>query len=99
MLIKDVYLDSITYEQSSLAHYLYHLLAEQKISLDDKIDRLDFNQADHQKVAELIENNVLKFRKIGVYSLKMTQRILPLSLPAVSERPSNSIRKPFSNPH
>ncbi|MGM0877380.1 MAG: hypothetical protein ACQEWV_22265 [Bacillota bacterium] len=73
MIVKDLYLDSIRFEESSLAHYLHHLLEEQKISLDDNISKIDFDQADHQKVAEMIESNVLGFHKVGIYSLKMNQ--------------------------
>ncbi|MCM3654309.1 hypothetical protein [Metabacillus litoralis] len=73
MIVKDLYLDSIRFEESSLAHYIHHLLEEQKISLDDNISKIDFDQADHQKVEELIENNVLGFHKVGIYSLKMNQ--------------------------
>ncbi|WP_160724998.1 hypothetical protein [Bacillus sp. USDA818B3_A] len=71
MLVKDLYLYSLQYEESSLAHYIYHLLAEKKISLDDDESQLDLGQANHQKVAEMIEKNVLGFHKIRVYSLKM----------------------------
>jgi hypothetical protein len=73
VIVKDLYLDSICFEESSLAHYIHHLLEEQKISLDDNISKIDFDQADHQKVAELIQNNVLGFHKVGIYSLKMNQ--------------------------
>jgi len=71
MLVKELYLDSIRFEQSSLAHYIHHLLAEKKISLEDNITQLDLKQANHQKVAEMIENNFLGFHKICIYSLKM----------------------------
>lgn len=71
MIVEELYLDSICSEESSLAHYIHHLLAEQKISLKDDISKIDFDQADHEKVAEMIENNVLGFNKIGIYSLKM----------------------------
>lgn len=74
MLVEELYLDSIRFEESSLAHYLYHLLTEQKISLDANILKLDLDQADHQKVAEMILNNVLGFHKIRIYSLKMNQK-------------------------
>lgn len=73
MIVKDLYLNSIRLEESSLSHYLYHLLEEKKISLEDDISKIDFEQADHQKVAKLIENNVLGFYKIKIYSLKMNQ--------------------------
>ena len=74
MVVKDLYQDCFRFEESSLAYYIYHLLAEQKISLDDNISKIDLNQADHQKVAELIQTNVLGFHKICIYSLKMKQK-------------------------
>ena len=52
----------------------YDLLAEQKISLDDDISKIDLEQADQQKVRELVQNNVLGIHKVGVYSLKMNQK-------------------------
>ncbi|MBV7504830.1 hypothetical protein KW850_06075 [Bacillus sp. sid0103] len=74
MIVKDLYMDCFRYEESSLAHCIYHLLAEQKISLDDDISKIDLEQADHQKVRKLIQNNVLGIHKVGIYSLKMNQK-------------------------
>lgn len=74
MLVKELYQNSIILEKSSLAHYLHHLLAEKKISLEDDASKIDFNQADHQKVSEMIQNNALAFHKVGIYSLKMSQK-------------------------
>jgi hypothetical protein len=74
MLIKEAYSDSLRYEESSLAHYIHHLLAEKKISLDDDLSKLNFDLANHQKVAEMIRNNVLGIYKVRVYSLKMNQK-------------------------
>lgn len=73
MVVEEVYQDCIMYEESALAHYIHHLLAEKKLSLDDDMSKIDLNQADHQKVREMIEKNVLGFRKVGIYSLKMSQ--------------------------
>ncbi|WP_026565568.1 hypothetical protein [Bacillus sp. UNC41MFS5] len=74
MIVKDLYMDCFRYEESSLAHYIYHLLAEKKISLEDDFSIKDIGQADHQKVKELIQDNVLGFHKVGIYSLKMNQK-------------------------
>ncbi|QGQ45690.1 hypothetical protein [Metabacillus sediminilitoris] len=41
--------------------------------MNDNISNIDFDKADHQKVAEMIESNVLGFHKLGVYSLKMNE--------------------------
>jgi hypothetical protein len=74
MLVGELYLESIRLEQCSLAHYLYHLLAERKILMNDTIDQLDLEQANHQKVAEMIQTNHLGIRKLGIYSLKRNVR-------------------------
>jgi hypothetical protein len=74
MIIKDAFIDSIRYEESSLAHYIHHLLEEKKISLEDDISKLNFDLANHQKVAEMIRNNVLGIYKVRVYSQKMNEK-------------------------
>ncbi|TDK64150.1 hypothetical protein E2K98_04620 [Bacillus salipaludis] len=74
MLVKDLYQDCLLYEESSLAHYLYHLLAEGKISLWDDSSRIDLNHADQHKVAKMIQTNVLGFHRVGIYSLKMNKK-------------------------
>ncbi|MGF6950222.1 hypothetical protein QF028_002727 [Neobacillus sp. B4I6] len=74
MIVKDLYMDCFRNEESSLAYCIYHLLAEQKITLDDDISKIDLEQADHQKVRELVQNNVLGIHKVGIYSLKMNQK-------------------------
>jgi hypothetical protein len=74
MLIKEAFLDSLRNEESSLAHYIQYLLAEKKLSLEDDISKLNFDLANHQKVAEMIRNNVLGIYKVRVYSLKMNQK-------------------------
>lgn len=74
MVVKELYEDSFRLEESTLGHYIYHLLAEQKISLEDDISKLDTVQADNQKVAELIRKNVLGNHKVRVYSLKMNKK-------------------------
>jgi hypothetical protein len=75
MLVREVYLYSISHEESSLAHCIHHLLGEKKISLDDDISKIDFSQTDHQKVAEMIQNNVLGFHKVSIYSLKRSKKV------------------------
>lgn len=74
MLVKDLYQECTFFGQSSLTYYIHHLLVEGKISLEDDDSKIDLNQADHQKVAEMIENNVLGIHRIGIYSLKMNQK-------------------------
>jgi hypothetical protein len=73
MLVRDVYLDSLRYEETSLAHCIHHLLKEKKISLDDDISQIDFNQVNPRKVAEMIGNNVLGIQKMNIFSLKRSK--------------------------
>jgi hypothetical protein len=73
MLVKDVYLESLRYEETSLAHCIHHLLEEKKISLEDDMTEIDLELVNPQKVAEMIRNNVLGFRKLNIYSLKRSK--------------------------
>ncbi|KQL55261.1 hypothetical protein AN964_18250 [Heyndrickxia shackletonii] len=66
-----MYENLILYEESTLAHSLYYLLAEKKISLDDDVSNIDMNRVNHEKI---VQKNVLDIYKIGIYSLKMDQK-------------------------
>ncbi|MFS0862068.1 hypothetical protein [Fredinandcohnia sp. 179-A 10B2 NHS] len=68
--MKEFYHECLLNEEATLAHYIYHLLSERKVSLQDDLSQLDLNKADHQKVAEMIETNLLGFHRVNVYSLK-----------------------------
>lgn len=68
--VRELYEDSIRYEEKTLAHYILHLLQEGQVSLDDDAYSLDFTKADHQKVAQMIEQNQLGFSDIKIFSLK-----------------------------
>lgn len=74
MLINNLYVESIQFAESSLAHCIYHLLAERKISLEDDVSQINFQLVDNQKVKELIQKNVLGLTKVGIYSLKMSMK-------------------------
>lgn len=74
MKVKEVFDYSISHEESPLAHYIFHLYQEKKITSEDDFSKLDFNQADHQKVEEMITNNVLGIYKMNIYALKMNEK-------------------------
>jgi hypothetical protein len=74
MLVRDLYLNCFYYDESLLAHTIHHLVAEEKISLDDSLSKMEFSQADQLKVEEMVQNNVLGFHKISVYALKKSKR-------------------------
>ena len=80
MKVRDFHEDCFRFNESTLIYCIYHLLAERKLSFDDDISKMDINQVDNQKVAELIQNNVLGIHKIGIYSLKMNQKEICLYL-------------------
>ncbi|MFJ5714604.1 hypothetical protein [Neobacillus sp. NPDC093127] len=48
------------------------------------MSKIDLNQADHKKVAKIIQNNVLGFHNICIYSVKMDQKDFSLPLLAAS---------------
>ncbi|MEK5391487.1 hypothetical protein NSQ59_14085 [Margalitia sp. FSL K6-0131] len=95
MLVREMYENLILYEESTLAHSLYHLLAEEKISLDDDISKIDMNQVNPEKVAELVEKNVLGIHKIGVYSLKMDKKTFVFIYASSEEEAIQFYRKSF----
>lgn len=74
MLVNDLYLESIQLAESSLAHCIYHLLAEKKISLEDDVSQINFQLVDNHKVKELVQKNVLGMTKVCVFSLKMSKK-------------------------
>jgi hypothetical protein len=58
MLVNDLYLESIQLAESSLAHCIYHLLAEKKISLEDDVSQINFQQIDNQIIGAIGETRI-----------------------------------------
>ena len=98
MIVKDLYHDCLIYERSQLAHCIHHLLVEKKISLNDDVSKVDFGQANHQKVAEMIQKNVLGFYKIDIYSLKMNKKDFVLIFAANKQEAIHFYHKTFHQP-
>lgn len=95
MLVREMYEYLILYGESTLAHSIYHLLTEKKISLDDDIEQIDMNQANQEKVTELVQKNVLGIRKISVYSMKMDKKTFVFIFAASEEEAIQFYRKSF----
>ncbi|WP_102345960.1 hypothetical protein [Bacillus sp. Marseille-P3661] len=74
MLVRELFKDSLLYEESFLAHCLFHLLNEKKYSLDDDISQIDLHQVDYYKVAEMVQKDVLGIQRVNIYSLKMDEK-------------------------
>lgn len=68
--VRGLYEESIRYEEKALAHYILHLLQERQVSLDDDASLIDLSKADHQKVAQMIQQNQLGLSDIKIFSLK-----------------------------
>lgn len=72
--IKQLFDDSVKYEESTLAHIIWHLLQEGKVKMEDEVSSLDFSQIDNDKLTNMIENNYLGFKQIKVFSLKESDK-------------------------
>ena len=95
MDVREFYHKCLVYEDSYLSHYIHHLHSEQKVSLDDDLSKLDLNQADHEKVADMIKNNLLGFHKISIYSLKMNKQEFVFIFAATQEEAIQFFTKTF----
>lgn len=74
MKVRDLYKESIIYEEISMAHYIYYLLKEKLIQLDDDVSVIQSIDIDYAKVMELIDRNVLGITPIRIFSLKMYKK-------------------------
>lgn len=93
--VRELYEESIRYEEKTLAHYILHLLQEGKVSLEDDVDSLDFMQADHEKVAQMIRENKLGFSDIKIFSLKYDNKRFAFIFAASEEEAIQFFRQKF----
>ncbi|MEH7122085.1 hypothetical protein V7127_02450 [Bacillus sp. JJ1773] len=68
--IRKLYENAIKYEESTLAHYIAHLLQEGKVKLEDDESTIDFKLADHDRVQQMINKNELGFSNVKPFALK-----------------------------
>jgi len=98
--VRELYEESIRYEEKTLAHYILHLLQEGHVSLDDDADSLDFTQADHEKIAAMILQNQLGFDDIRVFCLKYDDKLFAFVFAKNSEEAIAFFQKRFKrNPY
>ncbi|MEK4381149.1 hypothetical protein NSS70_04425 [Aeribacillus sp. FSL K6-2848] len=93
--VRELYEESIRYEEKTLAHYILHLLQEGKVSLEDDADKIDFLQADHEKVAQMIQQNQLGLSDIKFFSLKYDEKIFAFVFAASQEEAIEFFQKKF----
>ncbi|WP_233253046.1 MULTISPECIES: hypothetical protein [unclassified Geobacillus] len=93
--VRELYEESIRYEEKTLAHYILHLLQEGKVSLEDDADTIDFTQADHEKVAAMILQNQLGFSDIKIFSLKYDDKRFAFIFAANEEEAIQFFRQKF----
>jgi hypothetical protein len=93
--VRELYEDSIRYEEKALAHYILHLLQERPVSLDDDASLIDLSKADHQKVAQMIQQNQLGLSDIKVFSLKYDEKIFAFVFAASQKEAIAFFQKKF----
>jgi hypothetical protein len=93
--VRELYEESIRYEEKALAHYILHLLQEDQVSLDDDASLIDFTKADHRKVSKMIEQNLLGFNDIKVFSLKYDDKLFAFIFAASEEEAIQFFRQKF----
>lgn len=69
--ILEMYEASIQYECTFTAHYIFHLLREGLVMLDDDISKIDQITVDKSIIDELTEQNYLGFNQVKVFALKL----------------------------
>ena len=74
MLIRDLYEDSIKFEEPLIAHYIFYLLQESLISLEDDVKKLYEIKVDKQKLSKILKQNLLGFSQIKVFALKHSDK-------------------------
>lgn len=72
--IKQLYDDAVRFEGSLLAHYIFFLLQEGKVQLDDDESTLDLSLCYADKFLDMWKNNYLGFDQIKIYSLKQSEK-------------------------
>lgn len=70
--VQELYRDSIEYEDEFLAHYIFNLIQDKKVTLNDPESKINTVEADHNKLKEIREKNVLGMRKIKTFSIKIS---------------------------
>lgn len=93
--VRGLYEESIRYEEKALAHYILHLLQERQVSLDDDASLIDLSKADHEKVAQMIQQNQLGLSDIKVFSLKYDEKIFAFVFAASQEEAIEFFQKKF----
>ncbi|MBE4909214.1 hypothetical protein IMZ08_14200 [Bacillus luteolus] len=74
MTVKEVYEYFLKHQVKTMAHCFFHLVQENKISLQDEFSPDDFDKVNKAKVKEMIDNNILGIYEINVYGLKMNEQ-------------------------
>ncbi|MEK3889824.1 hypothetical protein [Bacillus sp. FSL K6-3431] len=99
--IKTLFEDAIRYEETFLAHTIFCLSQEGKISWDDNDSVLSKVQPDPARLTEMIEKNFLGICEINMYTVRVTNRKWAFIFAKSSEEAKNHLwktirRKPLS---
>lgn len=73
--VKELFDDAVKCENSILAHYIFFLLQEGKLQLDERVSRLDLYAAESYEFLNTWKNNLLGFDNMKIFSLKQSKDI------------------------
>ncbi|QOR67122.1 hypothetical protein IM538_02920 [Cytobacillus suaedae] len=74
MTVKEVLEYFYKHHVKTMAHCIYHLVQENKISLYDEFSPDDFDKVNQAKVKDMIDKNILGIYEINVYGLMMDEQ-------------------------
>lgn len=90
--IKALYEDAIKYEESLLAHFIFCLLQERKVDLEQDDAVLSQIKPDPEKLERLLEMNYLGFDQIKIFSLKIARQKWAFIFAQTSEEAQQHLR-------
>src|SRR5690625_1804779 len=75
MTIKKLHEDAIKYDEPLVAHYIFFLLQEGKVRLDDGRESLPYDYVNDKDFRKIWKENHLGFDQTKIYSLKIEGRL------------------------
>lgn len=73
MNVKEMLQDAIRYEEPFMSHYIYCLLQDGKVKLEDDVSRIFQVEINDKKFRQAYENDILGINKAKIFSLKLNK--------------------------
>ena len=91
--VQEFFETCIEYEYTGLAHCLLYMLREGRAKPDDRVDQLDFESVDKEKIDQMERKNLLGFNLIKVFSLKIDKDLFVFVFAKTKEEAIEFVRK------